>query len=306
MTVVFSSLVALVVLGAAPEGVGLPLGIPPGPEDRAIARVAPEKCLFYVNWAGAAAPDPASRNEMEQLLAEPEVQVFLKSSCTLIRSGIRQSNESDESPSADAKEPDKAATGEAAKAKAAEAAKAKAARQEQAELTAAAVDLIEVWLTHPTAIFVADVRVPAENPAKTKPPAAKPRAVKTPDAKPPATKSAGPQTLPEYDPYGPANLSADPVELSVVDPLSLLGGVEGHAGLIVALGSDAPRVRAWSRSSSRPTRGRRSSRSNSAARPGIAARPGRGRRVRPARPVFRAITSSSPSATALCKACSRE
>ena len=35
---------------------------------------APEKCLFYVSWAGTATADPKSKNQTEQLLAEPEVQ----------------------------------------------------------------------------------------------------------------------------------------------------------------------------------------------------------------------------------------
>jgi hypothetical protein len=52
----------------------VPLGLPPGPEEPAAARVAPEKCLFYASWAGMAAADPKSKNQTEQLLAEPEVQ----------------------------------------------------------------------------------------------------------------------------------------------------------------------------------------------------------------------------------------
>jgi prepilin-type processing-associated H-X9-DG protein len=53
--------------------VGLPLGIPPAPEDPVMAAVAPQKCLAYVTWAGSAAPNPASSNRTEKLLAEPEV-----------------------------------------------------------------------------------------------------------------------------------------------------------------------------------------------------------------------------------------
>ena len=40
----------------------LPLGLPPAPEDPAVARMAPEKCLFYASWAGMAA---AGRQEQE-------------------------------------------------------------------------------------------------------------------------------------------------------------------------------------------------------------------------------------------------
>ncbi len=55
-------------------GFGLPLGVPPGPEDPLLANVAPETCLFYTSWAATAAPDPAGPNRTEQLLAEPEIQ----------------------------------------------------------------------------------------------------------------------------------------------------------------------------------------------------------------------------------------
>ncbi len=77
MTAVFSTVLLALALGAEPSGIGLPLGIPPAPADPVIARVAPEKCLFYVNWAGTAAPDPNSASQAEQLLAEPEVQQVL-------------------------------------------------------------------------------------------------------------------------------------------------------------------------------------------------------------------------------------
>ncbi|MHB1036923.1 MAG: DUF1559 family PulG-like putative transporter [Pirellulales bacterium] len=55
-------------------GLGLPVGMPPLPEDPVIARVAPEECLWYVSWAGTAQPNPASKNQTEQLLAEEEVR----------------------------------------------------------------------------------------------------------------------------------------------------------------------------------------------------------------------------------------
>jgi len=55
-------------------GIGVPLGIPPGDEDPLMAKVAPEECLYYTSWAGMAEPDPDSKNQVEQLLAEPEVK----------------------------------------------------------------------------------------------------------------------------------------------------------------------------------------------------------------------------------------
>ena len=77
MTSLLSCVVATLALGADSDLKGLPFGIPPAPEDTVIASVAPPKCLFYVNWAGTASPDPASRSETEKMLAEPEVQAFI-------------------------------------------------------------------------------------------------------------------------------------------------------------------------------------------------------------------------------------
>jgi hypothetical protein len=56
---------------------GVPLGLPPLPEDPALARVAPEQCVWYFSWSGVAEPDPKSKNQTEQLIAEPEVRRFV-------------------------------------------------------------------------------------------------------------------------------------------------------------------------------------------------------------------------------------
>ena len=48
--------------------------MPPLPEDAVLAQVAPEECLVYASWSGMATPDAKSKNQTEQLLAEPEVQ----------------------------------------------------------------------------------------------------------------------------------------------------------------------------------------------------------------------------------------
>ena len=55
-------------------GGGFPLGIPPLPEDPMLSRIAPDDCLVYVNSSGMATPEAKSKNQTEQLLAEPEVQ----------------------------------------------------------------------------------------------------------------------------------------------------------------------------------------------------------------------------------------
>ncbi len=56
---------------------GLPLGLPPLAEDPLLARVAPRECVWYFNSSGVAEPDPKSKNQTEQLVAEPEVRQFI-------------------------------------------------------------------------------------------------------------------------------------------------------------------------------------------------------------------------------------
>ncbi len=78
----------LIVLLIATGGTGVPLGIPPGEEDPLLAKVAPEECTFYLSWAGIADPDPNSGNHTEQLLAEREVQRFIKNLDQAITAGL--------------------------------------------------------------------------------------------------------------------------------------------------------------------------------------------------------------------------
>lgn len=59
------------------SGMGLPLGVPPEPEDPLLMRVAPEDCLYFTTWAGMAKPDGASANQTEALIAEPQVQKLI-------------------------------------------------------------------------------------------------------------------------------------------------------------------------------------------------------------------------------------
>ncbi len=60
-------------------GFGLPLGVPPQPENPAMQHVAPANCVIYATWSGMAAPNGKSPNQTEQLFAEPEVQEFARS-----------------------------------------------------------------------------------------------------------------------------------------------------------------------------------------------------------------------------------
>jgi hypothetical protein len=67
-------LILLMLLGS---GFGAPAGVPTA-EDPLAAKVAPADCLFYMSWAGTEAPKATSGNHTEQMLAEPEIQAFLK------------------------------------------------------------------------------------------------------------------------------------------------------------------------------------------------------------------------------------
>ncbi len=93
--VVVPGIMELVVLWGMMGG-GLPLGVPPAPEDPMMARVAPEQCLFYTTWSGMAAPDAASTNQLEQLLAEPEIQHFFTALERQIMASIRKAVKKEE------------------------------------------------------------------------------------------------------------------------------------------------------------------------------------------------------------------
>ncbi len=56
---------------------GLPVSMPPRPEDPMLAKVAPADCLWYLSLSGAAKPDAKSGNQTEQLFAEVELQNLL-------------------------------------------------------------------------------------------------------------------------------------------------------------------------------------------------------------------------------------
>jgi hypothetical protein len=68
----FALIVASIGLGAL-SGAGVPL-----PLDPALSAIAPEECLWYVASAGLTPADSSSANQTERLLAEPQVQRFLR------------------------------------------------------------------------------------------------------------------------------------------------------------------------------------------------------------------------------------
>ncbi len=90
MSVVGVGVVELLIVMGFGGGMGLPLGIPPAPEDPLLAAVAPEDCLFYTSWAGIAEPDAQSGNQTEQLLAEGEVRHLIAEIKRRIKTGLRQ------------------------------------------------------------------------------------------------------------------------------------------------------------------------------------------------------------------------
>ncbi|MGA2067188.1 MAG: DUF1559 domain-containing protein [Thermoguttaceae bacterium] len=197
MTALFSSILAMVVLGAEPGGMGLPFGIPPAPDDPVITRAAPEKCLLYVNWTGTAAPDPKGPSEAERLLAEPEVQHFLAEMGKWIKAGLLSAVEGTK------------------------------ASPENNPLSLSGEDTFQfynVLLTHPTVIFVSDVKLTMKKPrdAKAKQPEA--ATAKKGDAKP------GPKAKPPV-----------PVPPKVAGPTPPESRYEAdvHAGMVVALGAQA-------------------------------------------------------------------
>ena len=79
MSMVGIGVIEMVIMLGFGGGFGLPLGVPPAPEDPMMARVAPEECIFYTTWSAMAEPDASSENQTEQLLAEPEVRHLIRS-----------------------------------------------------------------------------------------------------------------------------------------------------------------------------------------------------------------------------------
>jgi len=55
-------------------GAGIPLGVPPLPEDPLMSRIPAEECIFYTTWSGVAEPDVPNSIGTEAFLAEKEIQ----------------------------------------------------------------------------------------------------------------------------------------------------------------------------------------------------------------------------------------
>jgi hypothetical protein len=125
METVFSQIGPWLFLLSLGSGLGVPLGIPPGPDDPVISRVAPEDCVFYTTWAASAPPDRRSKNQAEQMLAEPEVRLFVEHLEKWVRRAVNQS----------------------------------APEREVNSLSDATFDTLLMVFRHQTAMFVSDVKV---------------------------------------------------------------------------------------------------------------------------------------------------
>ncbi|MEI8373244.1 MAG: hypothetical protein WCJ35_10480 [Planctomycetota bacterium] len=107
------------------SGMGIPLGIPPAPDDPVMVRFAPEECVFYTTWSASAVANPLSKNQAEQMLAEPEVRQFVEHLEKWIRHSVAQ-------PASD---------------------------RDASNLSDATFDTILMILRHQTTLFVSDVKI---------------------------------------------------------------------------------------------------------------------------------------------------
>jgi len=138
----FFSALLLMIFGG---GWTLPLGLPPAAENPAVAGVAPEKCLFYVSWAGMAAANPASKNQTEQLLAEPEVQRSFATLATIVSNTVLPdlANSANFGAGPAPVPPQPATTN--------------AKVQDSAEIRQIAIDFAKIVATRPGAVFVTKI-----------------------------------------------------------------------------------------------------------------------------------------------------
>ena len=70
----FSALIFVIMLLLS-GGIGLPVGVPPAPEDPMMARVIPDDVLMVASWAGVAALEPDA-DPTQKWMAQQEIQVF--------------------------------------------------------------------------------------------------------------------------------------------------------------------------------------------------------------------------------------
>jgi len=118
-------LTALGTFGVLPTGV-------PAPPDPAMHAAAPQECLLYLAKNGEAKPDPQSSNQIEQLLAEPQILEFVEEIGRLVEQGKGR---------------------------------IPADTQEQQTILRTLPVIVDVLLTRQAMLYVADVDVPPQAPS---------------------------------------------------------------------------------------------------------------------------------------------
>ncbi|MFT5524381.1 MAG: hypothetical protein ACI9HK_002334 [Pirellulaceae bacterium] len=93
----FTEMLAMLV---AWSGLGLPVGVPPQPEDPLLSRVAPAECIYYGSWSAMATADPESANHTEQLIAEEEIQQAVQQLREVLQGKIRELARNENDPAA--------------------------------------------------------------------------------------------------------------------------------------------------------------------------------------------------------------
>jgi hypothetical protein len=81
-----SWLLMMLVFSGSP--LNMPLSLPPLPEDPVLSHVAPEQCVWYMSLAGMDKASATSKNQAEQLLAEADVQNFVRSLTATVKNAI--------------------------------------------------------------------------------------------------------------------------------------------------------------------------------------------------------------------------
>lgn len=87
----------LLLVGVSMTPIGLPLGLPPGPEDPFLVQAAPDDGVYYSMWVASREPDAESVNAIDRLLAEPELKAFVAATITELERYARDRVGGDES-----------------------------------------------------------------------------------------------------------------------------------------------------------------------------------------------------------------
>lgn len=92
---VLSSLHLLLLALFSGSPLNVPLSLPPLPPDPVLASVAPEQCVWYMSLAGVDKANASSKNKVEQLLAEDDVQNLVRKLKTEFKAALAAGREND-------------------------------------------------------------------------------------------------------------------------------------------------------------------------------------------------------------------